>query len=178
MRPDDLIIRLNRLGYRTQVIGGQIVILFRGGSSLSGTREQIEKLLPQLSKGGGKNSLISALPSAKQSGPKQPADRVTIPDSPISAVVVGENSVSIHPRKEEREPTYAELLAKLKRLEAERDTRLRLENKGETRKKKKNKKKRKRSAKMLMTGTKTAGGLCRAGFPAWENTGEVCWLPS
>jgi hypothetical protein len=143
MRPDDLIIRLNRLGYRTQVIGDHIVILFRGGSSLNGTRAQIEKLLPQLSKDAGKSRPISTLSFGKQAGSKLSAERASTSIPTIPSRVVGKNPSVSQPNKPEEGPTYAELLAKLKRLE--RDARFRLENKGERGNKKKKKKKKKKN---------------------------------
>jgi len=149
MRPDDLIIRLNQLGYRTQVIGGHIVILFRGGSSLNGTRAQIEKLMPQLSKGTGKFGPVSTLLSDKQTGSMRSTERASIIIPTIPSVAVGKNSSGSQPNKQEKGPTYSELLAKLRRLEAERGARLRLEDKGrkqqqQQQKKKKKKKKKKR----------------------------------
>jgi hypothetical protein len=100
MRQDDLIIQLSRMGYRTQVIGGQIVILFRAGSSLSGTKEQIEKLVQQLSKGGSKTGSISILSSDKRpkSGPR--TKQLVASTPPISAAVAGRNSVSSQSSKD------------------------------------------------------------------------------
>jgi hypothetical protein len=100
MRQDDLIIQLSRMGYRTQVIGGQIVILLRAGSSLSGTKEQIEELLQQLSKGGSKTDSISILSSDKRPEPRRRTEQSVASTPPISAAVAGRNSVSSQSSKD------------------------------------------------------------------------------
>src|SRR5882724_6901686 len=47
---DKLLIRLQRMGYRTQTSGDEIVLEFDKHSKLRGSRGQIEKILPNLVK--------------------------------------------------------------------------------------------------------------------------------
>ena len=47
---DKLIIRLQRMGYRTQTFGDEIVLEFDAHSKLRGSQEQIERMLPSLAK--------------------------------------------------------------------------------------------------------------------------------
>jgi hypothetical protein len=46
-----LISRLQRLGYRTQTFGTEIVVEFDSHSKLRGSASQIERILPRLEKG-------------------------------------------------------------------------------------------------------------------------------
>jgi hypothetical protein len=46
-----LISRLQRLGYRTQTFGTEIVVEFDAHSKLCGSASQIERILPRLEKG-------------------------------------------------------------------------------------------------------------------------------
>ena len=54
MRPmislDKLIIQLQRMGYRTQTLGDEIVLEFDTHSKLHGSKEQIQRMLPNLVK--------------------------------------------------------------------------------------------------------------------------------
>lgn len=47
----ELVTRLKQLGYRTQTFGNEIVVEFDAASRLRGTRDEIERILPALSKG-------------------------------------------------------------------------------------------------------------------------------
>jgi hypothetical protein len=47
----ELVTRLNRLGYRTQTFGDEIIVEFDAASRFRGTWDEIERLLPVLSRG-------------------------------------------------------------------------------------------------------------------------------
>ena len=47
----ELVLRLRRLGYRTQTFGSQIVVEFDRHSKLRGSETDIERILPRLEKG-------------------------------------------------------------------------------------------------------------------------------
>ncbi len=63
---DELIIHLQRIGYRTQTLRDEIVLEFDAHSKLRGSREQIEKILPALIK-GGRSRLAAAKIRSKKS---------------------------------------------------------------------------------------------------------------
>jgi hypothetical protein len=54
----DLIIRLNRLGYRTQTFEHEIIVELDERSRIRGTCEQIERILPTLSKGANSRMAV------------------------------------------------------------------------------------------------------------------------
>lgn len=69
---DELVLRLQRMGYRTQTFGDEIVLEFDKRSKLRGTREQFEKMLPGLAKHGVENrrrkTQLKAIKRARKTG--------------------------------------------------------------------------------------------------------------
>lgn len=62
----ELIIRLQRLGYRTQTFGDKIVLELDARSRLRGSIEQIEKVLPALEKGTNSVTGTAAIRSQRK----------------------------------------------------------------------------------------------------------------
>jgi hypothetical protein len=91
MKLDKLIIRLQRLGYRTQTIGDEIAVNSEGRSAVRGSKNQIEKLLPSLTKKKKKTRSVSTWSLSDHPEYKPPAERIkAVPESPniTNAIVV------------------------------------------------------------------------------------------
>lgn len=146
---DDLIIQLHRLGYRTRTLGKEIVVEFGPGSRVRGSQKQIEKILPKLNKKRQDVGLISTwalrehpdyVPPAERADKKRSLEKEEREAANLYLTQHSANSPVGQPN--------AELLARLKRLEAQLDTQanFKVSLRDRTRKPKK-KKKRKRKAK-------------------------------
>jgi len=148
---DELIIQLHRLGYRTQTLGKEIVVEFEPGSRVRGSQNQIEKILPKLNKKRRNVGLISTWTLREHPDYVPPVHRA---DKKQRSLKKEERErATLNPPHQSAnshvgQPTYAELLARLKRLEAQRDAQTRFKVSGTDRTgKPKKKKKRKRKEK-------------------------------
>jgi hypothetical protein len=147
-RLDELILQLHRLGYRTQTLGKEIVVEFGPGSRVRGSQKQIETILRKLDKKRRTVGLISTWALREHPDYVPPVERGDKKQRSVEKVereAVTLNPVQELANSQVGQPTYAELLARLKRLEAQRDaqTRFKLSARGRTGKPKKKKRKRK-----------------------------------
>jgi len=162
---DELIIQLHRLGYRTQTLGKEIVVEFEPGSRVRGSQNQIETILRKLTKKSRKVGLISTwalrehpdyVPPVERGDKKQRSlekeEREAGTNYPVQQLA----------NSQVGQPTYAELLARLKRLEAQRNAQTRFKvsarrRTGKPNKKKKRKRKVKRRIRTVPGGLPSLG---------------------
>jgi len=112
MKLDKLIITLQQLGYGTQTIRDEIIVTIGGREAVRGSKAKVEKLL--LGKEGKKEPRISTWSLKDNPAQKPPVERL----GPKTTLAKSEQRPQVQLGDQRNEPSYEELLTRLKRLEA------------------------------------------------------------